>query len=210
MIDYIKGELTELAPARAVIEAAGVGYELNISLSTYDELSVLTAENSAQSRLYVYEDVREDAWVLFGFASKKERELFIHLISVSGVGGNTARTILSSYSVNELVGIIANRQDAMLKRVKGIGGKTAQRIIVELEDKMLELGVGSMEKGVRSDNAQLSTLNSKLSEAGEEAIAALTMLGFSPAPSKKVVKQLLEKDSTLKAEAIIKMALKMM
>ena len=137
MIDYIKGELTELAPARAVIEAAGVGYELNISLSTYDKLSVLTAENSAQSRLYVYEDVREDAWVLFGFASKKERELFIHLISVSGVGGNTARTILSSYSVNELVGIIANRQDAMLKRVKGIGGKTAQRIIVELEDKML-------------------------------------------------------------------------
>lgn len=202
MIDYITGTLSELSPTRAIIEASGVGYELNISLTTYS-----TIEGQSSAKLFVYENIREDAWVLFGFASKAERELFLNLISVSGVGGNTARTILSSYSVSELCGIIVNKQDGLLKKVKGIGGKTAQRIIVELEDKLqnselLSADTGSVVAGVAH--------NGKLSEEAEEAIAALTMLGFSPAPTKKVVKQLVDKDATLKAEAIIKAALKMM
>lgn len=201
MIDYISGKINELAPTKAVVEAGGIGYELNISLTTFSML-----EGKAETKLYVYEDIREDAWVLFGFSSKAERELFLLLKSVSGIGGNTARTILSSYSVGELCQIIADGQDGMLKRVKGIGGKTAQRIIVELQDKLrnsaLLAGEGS---SVSVQNAVVS-----LSEEGEEALAALTTLGFSPAPAKKAVKALLEKDPALKAEALIKQALKMM
>ena len=208
MIDYIKGQLAELTPAKAVIEAAGVGYELNISLSSYDELRVESRESRAESqeaKLYVYEDIREDAWVLFGFATKEERELFLLLITVSGVGGNTARTILSAYPAPELAAIIADRQDGMLKRVKGIGGKTAQRIIVELQDKVRTV---SIERSAVSANGQSSMVNGQLSVEGEEAIAALQMLGFSPAPTKKVVKELLVKEPDLKAEQIIKQALK--
>lgn len=202
MIDYVRGELSELAPTRAVVEAAGVGYELNISLTTYSAI-----EGKQTVKLYVYESIREDAWVLFGFASKAERELFLHLITVSGVGGNTARTILSSYSVPELCNIIVERQDGLLKKIKGIGGKTAQRIIVELEDKLSNSELLSATATVPMPQQQAAA---KMTAEGEEAIAALTMLGFSPAPTKKVVKQLLEKDATLSAEAIIKMALKMM
>ena len=208
MIDYIKGQLAELTPAKAVIEAAGVGYELNISLSSYDELRVKSQESrveSLESKLYVYEDIREDAWVLFGFATKEERELFLLLITVSGVGGNTARTILSAYPAPELAAIIADGHDGMLKRVKGIGGKTAQRIIVELQDKV---GAVSVERSAVSANGQSSMVNGQLSVEGEEAIAALQMLGFSPAPTKKVVKELLAKEPDLKAEQIIKQALK--
>ena len=209
MIDYISGRLAELTPAKAVIEAAGVGYELNISLGTYDVIGKSDATQSC--KLYVYEDIRDDAWVLFGFAAKEERELFLLLISVSGVGGNTARTILSAYPAPELAAIIANRQDGMLKRIKGIGGKTAQRIIVELEDKVKTLspslslygeGVSPIESGRKGGLGALSV-------EGEEAVAALQMLGFPPAPSKKVVKELLEKDASLTAEQLIKQALKM-
>ena len=206
MIDYISGRLAELTPAKAVIEAAGVGYELNISLGTYDVIGKSDAALSC--KLYVYEDIREDAWVLFGFAAKEERELFLLLISVSGVGGNTARTILSAYPAPELAAIIANRQDGMLKRIKGIGGKTAQRIIVELEDKVAQLGIecgGQRPEG----RAQRTESKHQLSVEGEEAVAALQMLGFPPAPSKKVVKELLEKDASLTAEQLIKQALKM-
>ena len=207
MIDYIKGQLAELTPAKAVIEAAGVGYELNISLSSYDELKAVSGERLAvsESKLYVYEDIREDAWVLFGFATKEERELFLLLITVSGVGGNTARTILSAYPAPELAAIIANGHDGMLKRVKGIGGKTAQRIIVELQDKV---GAVRVERSAVSAYGHSSMVNGQLSVEGEEAIAALQMLGFSPAPTKKVVKELLAKEPDLKAEQIIKQALK--
>ena len=156
-------------------------------------------------KLYVYEDIREDAWVLFGFATKEERELFLLLITVSGVGGNTARTILSAYPAPELAAIIADGHDGMLKRVKGIGGKTAQRIIVELQDKVRTV---SIERSAVSANGQSSMVNGQLSVEGEEAIAALQMLGFSPAPTKKVVKELLAKEPDLKAEQIIKQALK--
>lgn len=202
MIDYVRGELSELAPTRAVVEAAGVGYELNISLTTYSAI-----EGKQAVKLFVYENIREDAWVLFGFATKAERELFLHLITVSGVGGNTARTILSSYSVAELCNIIVERQDGLLKKIKGIGGKTAQRIIVELEDKLKN---SELLQPTGSPVVAQQQAGAKMTAEGEEAIAALTMLGFSPAPTKKVVKQLLEKDATLSAEAIIKMALKMM
>ena len=202
MIDYIKGELTELYPTQAIVEANGVGYELNISLSTYS-----TIEGKSQVKLFVYENIREDAWVLFGFSTKAERELFLYLISVSGVGGNTARTILSSYSVKELCNIIVAKEDGLLKKVKGIGGKTAQRIIVELEDKLKD---SELLSGEEINPISFERPNNKMTPEGEEAIAALTMLGFSPAPSKKVVKQLLDKDNSLSAEAIIKMALKMM
>lgn len=202
MIDYVRGELSELAPTRAVVEAAGVGYELNISLTTYSAI-----EGKQAVKLFVYENIREDAWVLFGFATKAERELFLHLITVSGVGGNTARTILSSYSVAELCNIIVERQDGLLKKIKGIGGKTAQRIIVELEDKLKN---SELLQPTGSPVVAQQQAGATMTAEGEEAIAALTMLGFSPAPTKKVVKQLLEKDATLSAEAIIKMALKMM
>ena len=202
MIDYIKGELVELQPTRAVVEAMGVGYELNISLSTFSAI-----DKQPTVKLYVYEQIREDAWLLFGFATKAERSLFLHLISVSGVGGNTARTILSSYSVSELCSIIVDKQDGMLKRVKGIGGKTAQRIIVELEDKLR--GSDLMLSGDSLQDIGGKQTNTLTAEA-EEAKAALTMLGFSPAPTKKVVKQLVEQEPTLSAENIIKKALKMM
>lgn len=203
MIDYITGGLSELIPTRAVVEANGVGYELNISLSTFSAL-----EGRDEAKLFVYENIREDAWVLYGFATKQERELFLHLISVSGVGGNTACTVLSSYSVAELCAIITNRQDAMLKKIKGIGGKTAQRIIVELEDKLRSSNLLAAGTAVlpSSDDRQ----GGVMTQEGEEAVAALTMLGFSPAPSKKAVKQLLEQDRALNAETIVKMALKMM
>lgn len=192
----------ELQPTRAVVEAMGVGYELNISLSTFSAI-----DKQPTVKLYVYEQIREDAWLLFGFATKAERSLFLHLISVSGVGGNTARTILSSYSVSELCSIIVDKQDGMLKRVKGIGGKTAQRIIVELEDKLR--GSDLMFSGDSLQDIGGKQTNTLTAEA-EEAIAALTMLGFSPAPTKKVVKQLVEQEPALSAEDIIKKALKMM
>lgn len=192
----------ELQPARAVVEAMGVGYELNISLSTFSAI-----DKQPTVKLYVYEQIREDAWLLFGFATKAERSLFLHLISVSGVGGNTARTILSSYSVSELCSIIVDKQDGMLKRVKGIGGKTAQRIIVELEDKLRNSDL--MFSGDSMQDIGGKQTNTLTAEA-EEAIAALTMLGFSPAPTKKVVKQLVEQEPGLSAENIIKKALKMM
>ncbi len=201
MIDYINGKVSELAPTRAVVEASGVGYELNISLTTYSAL-----EGKAEAKLYVYEDIREDAWVLFGFSSKSERELFLYLISVSGIGGNTARTILSSYSVGELCNIIANGEDGMLKKVKGIGGKTAQRIIVDLKDKLQNSAL--LADGANTVSAQGASV--ALNEEGEEALAALVTLGFSPAPAKKAVKSLLENDANMKAETIVKKALMMM
>ena len=131
MIEYIRGELTELTPAMAVVEAAGVGYALNISLNTYTGI-----QGKKEVKLYVHEALqtggRDDSYTLFGFASKQERDLYRLLITVSGVGGNTARMILSSLSPIELCNAIANGDERLLKGVKGIGLKTAQRIIVEI------------------------------------------------------------------------------
>ena len=198
MIDYIKGELSELTPAMAVVEAAGVGYAMNISLNCYSAI-----QGKKDVKLYVYESIREDAHVLFGFASKKEREMFLLLITVSGVGPNTARMVLSSMSPAELCNSISTGNERMIKTIKGIGLKTAQRIIVDFRDKIVSLGIaeeipagGSMENPV--DN-----------RVKEEAVSALTMLGFSPAPSQKVVMQILKDNPTAAVEQVIKMALKM-
>jgi Holliday junction DNA helicase RuvA len=194
MIEYIKGTLAELTPAQAVIDCGGVGYALNISLNTYSAV-----QGKATCKLYVYEAIREDAYVLYGFADKAERELFLLLISVSGIGGNTARMILSSLSPAELSRVITTENTAMLKAVKGIGLKTAQRIIVELKDKL--------KTGFEGDAG--SSLSSPLQHAVyDEAVAALTMLGFAAAPSQKAVAAILKEEPTAPVENVIKQALK--
>ena len=199
MIEYIRGIIDELTPTEAVLEANGVGYKLAISLNTY---SAIQGKN--QAKLYAYESIREDAYQLYGFATKRERELFELLISISGVGGQTACAILSAYSPAELSNIISNEQASMLKSVKGIGPKAAQRIIVELKDKIsLEMTVGGEQV---MDNKQQPADN----EVVKEAVAALTMLGFSPAPTQKVVLQLVKENASLTVEQIIKQALKML
>ena len=194
MYEYITGKLTELAPAYAIVEAAGVGYFINISLQTYSEI-----ENSDNVKLYLHYIVREDAQILYGFASKAERELFRLLIGVSGVGGNTARMIQSTYSPSELRNIIATGNAVLLKNVKGLGLKTAQKIIVELSGKMLELGVDVM------DTMATAPVNSA---AYDEALAALQMLGFQKAASEKVLKGMFKDNPAIAVEEAVRTALK--
>ncbi len=197
MIEYIKGTLAELTPAMAVIEAAGVGYGLNISLNTYTAI-----QGKAEAKLYVYESIREDAHSLFGFASKKERELFVLLISVSGVGPGTARMVLSSLSPKELCDSISTGNERLIKAVKGIGLKTAQRIIVDLKDKIVALGIADE---VPVGGTIEVPVNNKVKD---EAVSALTMLGFSPAPTHKVVVQILREQPDATVEEVIKLALR--
>ncbi|MBP3512326.1 MAG: Holliday junction branch migration protein RuvA [Prevotella sp.] len=197
MIEYIKGELTELTPALATVEAGGIGYGLNISLNTYTAI-----QGKHDVKLYVYEAIREDAHVLYGFAGKKERELFELLISVSGVGTNTARMVLSSMSPSELCDSISTGNERMIKAVKGIGLKTAQRIIVDLRDKIVALGITGEIPAGGSIAAPIDT------QVKDEAVGALTMLGFAPAPSQKVVLQILEENPSAPVEVVVKMALK--
>ena len=176
MIEYIKGSLTELTPAQAVIEAAGVGYALNISLNTFSAI-----QSKQEVKLFVFEVIREDTHLLYGFSSKKEREMFTLLITVQGVGVNTARMILSAMSVAELCNCISTGNEKMIKTVKGIGLKTAQRIIVDLRDKIVALGIVDE---IPAGGAIPSPVNN---EVRDEAVSALSMLGFAPAPSQKVV-----------------------
>ena len=197
MIEYIKGELTELTPAFATVEAAGVGYGLNISLSTYSAI-----QGKKEVKLYVYEAIREDAYMLYGFVSKKEREMFQLLITVSGVGTNTARMMLSSMSPAELCNCISTNNERMIKSVKGIGLKTAQRIIVDLRDKMVALGIA---EEIPAGGAMQAPVNNAVKD---EAVSALTMLGFAPAPSQKVVVQILQEQPDAPVEVVVKLALK--
>lgn len=198
MIEYIKGELTEVTPAYAVVEAHGVGYGLNISLNTYSGI-----QNKKEVKLYAFESIREDAHVLFGFASKQEREMFMLLITVSGVGANTARMILSAMSAAELCNVISTGNEKMLKTVKGIGLRTAQRIIVDLKDKIATSAIAEeMPAGIV---VQAAAVNN---EVRDEAIGALTMLGFAPAPSAKVVSAILSGNPQLPVEQVVKLALK--
>lgn len=198
MIEYIKGELTEVTPAYAVVEAHGVGYGMNISLNTYSGI-----QNKKEVKLYAFESIREDAHVLFGFASKQEREMFLLLITVSGVGANTARMILSAMSAAELCNVISTGNEKMLKTVKGIGLRTAQRIIVDLKDKIATSAIAEeMPAGIV---VQAAAMNN---EVRDEAIGALTMLGFAPAPSAKVVSAILSDNPQLPVEQVVKLALK--
>lgn len=204
MIEYIKGQLAELTPALAVVEAAGVGYALNISLTTYSGI-----QGKKEVKLYVHEALttggRDDSFTLFGFVNKQERELYRLLITVSGVGANTARMMLSSMNPTELCNAIANGDERMIKTVKGIGLKTAQRIIVDLRDKIMASGIAN-ELHVGGEKVE-STLNNAVKE---EAVAALTMLGFSPAPIAKVVVSILQKQANLPVEQVVKEALKLL
>ena len=194
MIEYIKGNIAELNPASAVIDCNGMGYFINISLNTYSAIQKL---NSV--KLYIYEAIREDAYVLYGFADKQERELFLLLISVSGIGGNTARMILSALSPSELANVISSENANMLKTVKGIGLKTAQRVIVDLKDKIKITG---------SDSGKVGGTMLQNTEVHDEADAALTMLGFNTAASQKVVFAILKEEPLYKVEEVIKLALK--
>jgi len=196
MIDYIKGEITELTPAFVVLETGGVGYFVHITLPTYSFLGEQTT-----AKLFVYEAIREDAHVLYGFRFQSERQLFLLLISVSGIGANTARMIMSSYTAQEIQEMIASGNVSALNAIKGIGTKTAQRIIVDLKDKIVK-GVGGTDFTGMISNAH--------SEVKEEAVSALVMLGFASAASQKTVDSILKEQPVLKVEQLIKLALKMM
>ena len=198
MIEYIKGELTELTPAMATVEAAGIGYGLNISLNTFSAI-----QGKKKVKLYVYEAIREDAHVLFGFVNKKEREMFLLLITVNGVGANTARMMLSGMSVSELCNAISTGNARMIQNVKGIGKMTAQRIIVDLRDKIVSMGIA---QEIPSGGQIQAPVNN---EVRDEAVSALTMLGFAPAPSQKVVLQILQEQPDAPVEQVVKLALKM-
>ena len=198
MIEYIKGELTELTPAMATVEAAGIGYGLNISLNTFSAI-----QGKKEVKLYVYEASREDAHVLFGFVNKKEREMFLLLITVNGVGANTARMMLSGMSVSELCNAISTGNARMIQNVKGIGKMTAQRIIVDLREKIVSMGIA---QEIPSGGQIQAPVNN---EVRDEAVSALTMLGFAPAPSQKVVLQILQEQPDAPVEQVVKLALKM-
>ncbi|MDO4334817.1 MAG: Holliday junction branch migration protein RuvA [Bacteroidales bacterium] len=193
MIEYLNGEIGELEPTRAVIECSGVGYGVNITLMDYAAL-----QNLKQVKLFVHESIREDAHDLFGFLSRQSRELFRMLIGVSGVGPNTARIIMSSLTADQLVDAIATDNPAALKSVKGIGGKTAQRIIVDLKDK------------IKSTDITLPTSGTVASEAFDDACAALVMLGFNPQASRQALKKIFTDSPGLTTEKAIKLALTML
>ena len=208
MIEYIKGALTELTPALATVEAAGVGYGLNISLNTYSAIQRLrvgdeaSGMNKMEVKLYVYEAIREDAHVLYGFCDKKEREMFLLLITVSGVGANTARMMLSGMNVAELCNAISTGNARLIQGIKGIGKMTAQRIIVDLRDKIVTLGIADE---IPAGGTVVAPVNN---EVKDEAVSALTMLGFAPAPTQKVVVQILQEQPQLPVEQVVKLALK--
>jgi Holliday junction DNA helicase RuvA len=196
MIEFIQGKIEELTPTQAVLlTQGGVAYDLNISLYTYSAI-----QGKDNARLYVYEAIREDAYVLYGFSGRQERELFLMLISVSGIGGASARMILSSFTPAELTGIISSGNDSLLKKVKGIGAKTAQRIIVDLHDKIAKSQSDEMPLGIQDgiQTGQIAT----------EAITAMVTLGFPQAASQKVVQAILKEQEGLTVEAVIREALK--
>lgn len=199
MIEYIKGRIDELTPAMAVVDCAGIGYGLQISLNTFNQI-----QTQKEVKLYVHEVIREDAHLLFGFATKQERELFWLLTSVNGVGGNTARMILSAFNTSELCQVIANEDDKLLKTVKGIGGKTAQRVIIELKDKITLNFADAMASGVAGSKVQ----RVELTEDAKLASEALVSLGYAPAQVQKAIIEIITAEPTLTVGEIVKRGLK--
>ncbi len=201
MIEYIKGILTDLNPTTAVVEAAGVGYSIAITLPVY---SALVGKEEQEVKLYITEIIREDTHELYGFTVVAERQLFELLMTVSGVGAATARMIMSAFSAEELRMLIATGNTKAMAKVKGLGTKTAQRIIVDLKDKALKLDLGG-------DPTELP-MDVEVEDTGvkAEAISALTMLGFAAAASGKAVDKILKAEPTLKVEAVIRRALTML
>ncbi|MBR6495548.1 MAG: Holliday junction branch migration protein RuvA [Rikenellaceae bacterium] len=193
MYEYIEGAVADLTPTYAVIDTGGVGYMINISLQTFTAVS-----SQSRTRLYTHYVVREDAQLLYGFASREERELFRLLIGVSGVGGNTARMILSTFKSDELSSIIYNEQAQMLKTVKGLGLKTAQKIIVELKDKVIAVALAQ-----QSDHGAVAN-----SAVMDEGLDALKMLGFTKAASEKVLREIVKESPNISVEDAIRTALK--
>lgn len=200
MITYLRGLLSELSPTNAIIDCGGVGYLVGISLNTYSALST----QSGEVKLHTVQIIREDSHQLYGFASKDERELFVLLTSVSGIGPNTARVILSQYNTQELGSILSLGQVDALKAVKGIGLKTAQRIILELKGK-LKLDDTDLNNQALGNGSATTT-----SKTSEEAISALKMLGYPEAAAQKTVRTLISTSPLLSVEDIIKQALKLL
>ena len=202
MIEYIKGRLTDLTPATATIEASnGVAYLLNISLNTFSALET-KAKDGDSTKLYVYESIREDAWTLYGFADVDERALFRALIGVSGVGASTTRVILSSHTVPELEAIIAGGDTKSLKQIKGVGAKTAERIIVDLRDKIKPGDSALISLGITSPKVN--------QDVYDEALVALVTLGFARSASQKALDKLFASEPSIKVETAIKKALSML
>lgn len=194
MYDYIKGSLEELNPAEAVIECNGIGYLLQISLNTYERL-----RDAKETKLYIYHHVREDEETLYGFYNKEERRIFTLLISVSGIGPNTARMVLSSLTSDEVSAAIAAGDVNRIKAVKGIGLKTAQKVIIELKDKIAKGSGPAMDLSAGGNGANVS-----------EACSALVMLGFAKTAVEKAVASIVKKEPGLSLEDIIKKALKIL
>lgn len=193
MIEYISGKVAELTAAYVVIDCGGVGYLANISLGTYTALI-----NHESAKVFVYEAIREDAYQLFGFATRTERQMFEMLISVSGVGANTARIILSAYPPAELQRAIMSEDANTLKSIKGIGLKSAQRIIVELKDKVSKLGLVDETKIVAASN----------NKTREDALNALEVLGYARLAATKAVDSILKKEGDITVEELIKKAIR--
>jgi len=202
MIEYIKGILTDLNPTQAVVEAAGVGYSIAITLPGY---SALVGSENKEVKLFITEVIREDAHELYGFVVRADRQLFELLMTVSGVGAATARMIMSAFSAEELRMLIATGNTKAMSKVKGLGSKTAQRIIVDLKDKAIKLDLGG-------DPTELPLGDFEPEDNGvkTEAVSALTMLGFATAASAKAVDKILKANPASTVEAVIREALKML
>ena len=192
MYDYFNGKLVFKSPTHVILEVGGIGYHVHISLTTYSQI-----KEQENCKLFISFQVREDAHTLFGFATEGERHLFNHLISVSGIGPNTGRMMLSSSTPEEIQSAIVNGQVALIQKIKGIGPKTAQRVILELQDKLKKQGSDSL----------LPLPITKLS-VPEEALSALVMLGFTKNQVEKTLNSIIQKQGDLSVEEMIKQALK--
>lgn len=200
MYDYIIGKVVDISPTVVVLDNNGIGYSINISLQTFSALA-----SKEEAKIYIHQYmIRDELPVFYGFYSKAERDMFKLLVGVSGVGGNTARMILSTFTISDLVSIISSGGSAMLKTVKGLGAKTSEKVIVELRDKVSNVDTESVSGG---GVQQVSEINNELYE---EAVSALTMLGFAKASSSRVVKSLISDNPNYKVEDIIRLSLKKM